>query len=254
VQPAATPPKTVAVAPARTPAAAVVPKIPTPEEYLESRGLTREGKCYVVRAEKQALEEFRAVVARSREMSDSWDLYTAMVERVNLVWALEAEQIETNNLIDQKQFERNNLPNNTLLETRQARANLDQLLVEAKAYAGQIKGKLALAKQQAPSVGQVNVAWDQFTKFKDAFLESCEVVEPTVVRTLGEYSTLKSDTDVRNAIDAIAARAKLAGTLKLGPTRDFERLVNDKNKFKRFVSTEANVPRRSVKPKKPVKK
>jgi hypothetical protein len=215
----------------------------TPEGVLESRGLGKAGKYYVVATEKEVGASFNRIKPIYNVMEEALTQYMGILQAEATFQYLDSERILADTYIRDLGIQLANTPNNAT-----NRQLIQQLTNEQRIYGiylNEVNGNLQIARKNLVGPARKQAVWDEFMKRRADFLEANKQLSPIVAKAVKEYAALKKDAAVKDALQVIAKRKN--SPVSLGPSKDLTTAITKLRKAEEMVSFNPDAYRRSSK-------
>jgi hypothetical protein len=222
----------------------------TPEGVLESRGLAKAGKFYVVATEKEVGANFNRIKPIYNVMEDKLTQYMAILQAEATFQYLDNERILAETYIGDLGIQLANTPNNAT--NRLAIQQLQNEQRVTRIYLNEVNGNLQIARKNLVGPARKQAVWDEFMKRRGEFLEANKQLRPIVDTALKEYAALKKDAAVKDALQVITKRTN--SPVSLGPSKDLSTAISKLKKAEEMVSFNPDAYRRKTKRKSKVSK
>jgi hypothetical protein len=198
-----------------------------PEQILQMKGLKKAGKFYILPIESEFARGWRNVVPVSDRMAAAYNEWYAALEIEALVLQLSDTRAQLIAYI------RN-------LDLRMSTADRAQLqFIQAEQNAAQANLNVVMAQLSQALARRVGPAkmrelQETFMERRGDFMEAARDLEPTYNKLRVEYSALKQDIDIKNALGVLKERYKV--NVSLGPSDDVQRAVLRLRQVQEMVS------------------
>ena len=222
----------------------------TPEGVLESRGLGKAGKYYVVSTEKEIGGGFNKIKPIYNVMEGALTQFLAILQAEETFQYLDNERILADTYVRDLGIQLANTPNNAT--NRQLIRQLQNEQRVTRIYLNEVIGNLQIARKNLVKPAQKQAVWDEFMRRRADFLEANKQLSPIVAKALQEYAVLKKDAAIKDALQIISKRTN--SPVSLGPSKDLTTAISKLRKAEEMVSFNPDAYRRKSKRKSKVSK
>ena len=217
---------------------------------MESRGLGKAGKYFVVATEKEIGAEFNKIKPIYNVMEGELNRFIAILEAEATFQFLDNERILADTYIRDLGIQLANLPSNAT--NRQLIQQIQNEQRIYRIYLNEVTGNLQIARKNLVAPAQKQAVWNEFMKRRADFLEANKQLRPIVDKALGEYMALKKDAAVKDALQVMTKRTN--SPVLLGPSKDLSTAITKLKKAEEMVSFNPEAYRRKSKRKSKVSK
>ncbi len=220
----------------------------SPEEKLNTRGLSRAGAYFVLASETEILEKFEKVRPLIATMAQPFNMFAQALRNAMLLADAEATYIEMKARVDEANAVFSKMPNGARansqekLDYQAAQAFRDELTQERDNASRTVE---AIRAQQIPAGRKDELVKDFKAKWSD-FLRATDELTPLIDIALGEYRKLRSDPSVTNALAALSRSTKAAE--HLGPSKNLQKALETIKEAKRAYAPETAAPKKKTRP------
>ena len=189
---------------------------PTPEDVLAGRGLTKEGKFFVLsKVEDEVKAQLNQVIPLVGNLNLLFDQWAANEQKKYMVGAL-AEEIAI--CRGQQQYVQSlySQVSRTAAVARMERQQLDQMADALRQYIGQLQNQRNLVQSQIASDLVQQAHLKKVAKAREVFLQAYGEMNPATDRLKAAYSEVGQDEKVINALKVLRESKKIQ--FKLGPS------------------------------------
>ncbi len=218
----------------------------SPEDKLNTRGLTRAGAYLIVASEAEILEKFEKVRPLIATMAQPFNMFALALRNELLLAEAEAYFIEMRVRVDEANAVLSKMPNGARansqekLEYQTAQAIRDGLNQDRDNASRAVE---AMRAQQIPAGRKEELVKDFKAKWSD-FLRAADELTPLIDRALGEYRELRSDHSVTDALAALSRSTKAAALL--GPSKNLQKVLDTIKEAKRAYAPETAAPKKKT--------
>lgn len=215
---------------------------PTPEEVLTGRGLTKDGKFYILPQEEDAVKgQLNKVLPLVRDLNVLFDQWAANEQKKYMVGALNEEMAVCRAQYQNVQAMYSQL-SRTSAVARMERQDLDQKSNALQLYLGQLQNQRNLVQSQiaSPRVEQAHL--DKVAKAREVFLQAYGEMNPVTDKLKTTYTAMGQDDKVVNALKVLGESKKVR--FKLGPSDTIMKPMAVVNDAKRTLDPQFFQPTR----------
>jgi hypothetical protein len=190
-----------------------------PEKVLNSKGLTRDDRRFLLEGEKAAVEKYEEVLKLYKDFQSAQTKYAAILQYDEMVKEAEMERdaIQQQAVMLQQQINQSgsgygrmrSFQNAQLAPARQQEAAL-------KAQVAQINAQINASKAQAPKADDRKTVPAEYERSKTAYITGAGELGDLVTPLLAQYHELALDKSVSESIHKLQQSTKL--NVKLGPS------------------------------------
>ena len=216
--------------------------VPTPEDVLAGRGLTKEGKFFVLaKVEDEVKGELNKVIPLVGNLNLLFDQWAANEQKKYMVGALNEEIAVCRAQYQNVQAMYSQL-SRTPAVAKMERNQLDQMSNALQQYIGQLQNQRNLVQSKIASDLVQQAHLNKVAKARDVFLQAYGEMNPATDRLKAAYSEVGQDEKVINALKVLRESKKIQ--FKLGPSDTLMKPMAVVNDAKRTLDPQYFQPTR----------
>jgi hypothetical protein len=216
----------------------------SPEETLNTRGLSRSGAYFVLASEAEILEKFAKMRPLFASMAQPFNMFALPLRNEMLLAEAQEYYNEMRARVDTANSVLSKMPNGGRSNSQEkqeyqtAEDFRDRLTQERDNASRAVE---AMRSQQVPAERRQELVKDFQAKWSD-FLKATGVLTPLIDKALAEYRKLQGDPTVKDALAALGRSTKAAAIL--GPSKNLQHALDTIKNARRAFAPEAAAPKK----------